>query len=297
MAPNSFRDIVDRLDDIYKFHDTRFTDDNSAMLNKILYGGVPLLATKGSNAVSTLEAVTRATDIGRLAISTLLWRLPQLLPVSKAETFHQVMCHMQLLSEEDAVELPIFHEKQKGLLCLVHALNNLLECRVFTNYCSADRLVNGMVNLNAVDGASGTGVTGNYLDQAIPRACAAINLFALLLPTLQLDALHVLRSTYSGTLGAIALRRNHYVAINVSGEHLMLVDSMRIRPQRFASIKAMNCYLTRCSIVWVVLAPNSNPMEHCCPLLKALAKDGHRGTLEDAEMAVKRMWDTHANIC
>ena len=297
MTPKRFHDIVDRLDHIYKLRDASFTADNSTVLNRILYGTVKLLASKGPNAVSTLEAVIRASEIGHvLSISTLLWQLPQLLPANKAQTLGQITGHMQGLLAADSVNVPVFHEKQRGLLCLMHALNNLLECRVFTNYASPDRVVNGMINLNAVDGASGTGATGDFLDQAIPRACEAIGLLALLLPASHSRTLRVVHKTYGGTLGAIALRRNHYVAVNLCGEHVMLVDSLRTEPQRFASIEAMESYMARCSIVWVILAPDDTPLDHCGPRLEALAKEGYRGTISAAEMVIKRLWDTHAAL-
>jgi len=295
MTPRRFRDIVDSLDHIYKLRDASFTVDNSAVLNKILYGAVKLLASKGPNAVSTLEAVIRASEIGHISVSALLWQLPQLLPADKAQALDQITGHMQGLITADSVNMPLFHEKQRGLLCLLHALNNLLECRVFTNHASPDRVVNGMINLNAVDGASGTGATGDYLDQAIPRACEAIGLSALLLPASHSWALHAVHQTYGGTLGAIALRRNHYVAI-VCGEHLMLVDSLRTEPRRFASIEAMESYMARCSIVWVILAPEGIALDHCGPRLEALAKEGYRGTMDAAAMLIKRLWDTTHTI-
>lgn len=294
--PRRFRDIVDNLDHIYKLRDLTFTVENSAVLNKLLYGGVRLLASKGSNAVSTLEGVIRAAEVGHIAVSSLLWRLPQLLPADNAEVSEQIKGHMQSLVDEGSIlKLPVFHEKQKGLFCLIHALNNLLECRVFTHSLSFDKVINGMINLNAVDGASENGTTGDYLDQAVPRACEAIELVALMLPA-RSHALHAVHQIYSGTLGAIALRRNHYVAINVfEGEQLWLIDSLRSKPQRFVSTAEMESYLSRCNIVWVILAPprDISQLDHCGPRLEARARNGYRGTIEDAEKTIKGMWDTH----
>lgn len=283
-----FSKFVDALDHVFKLRDCDSIVENTVMLNQVLFDGTKLLGSYEAS-VCTLASLIQVGQLTDLSLESLLWRMPSLLNGATTEEEKALYDRMQRLSLRD---VPVLHEQQRGQLCLMHALNNLLECRVFSskNNDSGDNVQ--MVNLHALDTTSPDSTSGNYMDETIPRACEYLKLLSLLLPASCHSALSTISGAYGGTIGAIALRRNHYVAIRMSYAQPLLADSLHARPKIFSSRSSLENYLSRCSMVWVVFAKPNHKLHCCGPKLRSQLINSKHGNLEIVESFIKQLWES-----
>jgi hypothetical protein len=283
-----FSKFVDALDHVFKLRDCDSIVENTLMLNKVLFGGAKLLGSHDAS-VCTLASLVQVGQLTHLSIESLLWRLPSLLNGATTEEEKALYDRMQRLSLRD---VPVLHEQQRGQLCLMHALNNLLECRVFSNKNNESGDNIQMVNLHALDKTSTDSTSGNYMDETIPRACEHLKLLSFLLPASCHSALSTISRAYGATIGAIALRRNHYVAIRMSYEQPLLADSLDARPKVFSSSSSLENYLSRCSMLWVVIAKPNHKLYCCGPRLRNRLMNSKYGNLEIVESFMKQLWES-----
>lgn len=207
---------------------------------------------------------------------------------------------------------PIFIDMQDNALCLVHAMNNLLQMRAFTSVDSDDHTVAGCLNLYALAREHARTFKGDYSMEALEDACDAADLAYAMLPVggatgnrvsvANLEAsFGLLRSTGNAIGFVICTTHNHFIALtrNATASRrdapYMLIDSFHPEAPTFfdegdgIALVTQMCRESECILALnvVYLTPHCRLHRDMIPSLNGVPADG-----ADVAALVGEMWRT-----
>lgn len=206
------KQLFQQIDRVYKLSHLPVYEENVNIINNIVFGGLNVVTAseKLDNSYISIRQVVQYSNDSNIPLASILAKLPKIIQDNYMDTY----LYDSIEEAEYRFHSSIYHEKQRDLLCIIHALNNVLQARVFTSVNSIDYIVDGCINLFSVAQEYCCGVNGDYFDDTISLAVTPLGISAIMLPQ-KIDCSEAWKIVENNPsfVGAILQRRNHYVAL------------------------------------------------------------------------------------